>query len=78
MIQLFNKETDTAIGTISEEQLAFLQEQLEEENSGDQDYYFNNDTLEVLEGNGADPALIGLLRNAFGQRGEVEIRWAKE
>lgn len=77
MIQLFDAESGAELGTITEEQLRFLTDQLEEESADDQDYYINRTTLDLFEGNGADPALLEVLRRALGQREEMDIRWSR-
>ncbi len=77
MIHLHDIEANQPLGTISEEQLQFLVDQLEEESSDDQDYYLNRDTVLRFEEAGADPALIALLRTALGNREEMEVRWAR-
>ena len=46
MIQLRDNETDAGIGTISEENLKFLVDQLQEETSEDQDHCINETTLD--------------------------------
>lgn len=78
MVKLFDKETDAALGEITDEQFAFLAEQLEEESSDDTDYYLNRVTLEVFNEQGADKALMDLLYKALGERDEMEIRWTQE
>jgi len=77
MIQLFDAERNTPIGTITDAQLRFLIDELEEESATDQDYYINPATIDMLEAGGGDPALITLLRNALGTREEMEIRWVQ-
>lgn len=77
MIQLFNADTDQAIGEISEEQLEFLAAQMEEEHAEDQDYYLNADLLETWREQGADPALIDLLAKAMGSQEDLSIRWSR-
>lgn len=77
MIQLYDAESGAEIGTITEEHLRFLIDQLEEESEEDQDYYINRTTLDIFEGNGADPALLEVLRRALGQREEMDIRWSR-
>ncbi len=77
MIQLHDKETGARIGTITEDNLRFLVDQLEEESGDDQDYYFTEATLDLLEKGGADTALVSLLRSALNGRAEVEIRWSR-
>lgn len=77
MIELRDKETGARLGEISEEQLQFLVDQLEEETSGDVDYYINATTIDLFEAEGADPALVDLLRRALGTRTEMEIQWSR-
>ncbi len=76
-IRLFDNETGTELGTISEAQLQFLVDQLEEETSDDQDYYLIPRTLDLLEQRGADSEMMGLLRGALGERDGFEIRWER-
>ena len=78
MIHLIDNETGKPIGTISEAQLKALVDQLEEEDTGDQDYYVDGATLDWFEDEGVDSALTALLRKALGSREGMEIRWAKE
>ena len=75
MIKLYELQSNTPIGTISESQLQFLQDQLVEEDSEDQDYYINRATLELFTQRGADPELVTLLEGAMGQRDSIDIRW---
>jgi hypothetical protein len=77
MIHLFDDETGAPVGTITEEQLQYLTDQLEEESAEDTDYYINRDTLDIFEQDGADPALLRVLRTALGTREEMEIRWER-
>lgn len=77
MIQLHDKETGAFIGTITEQSLQFLIDQLEEESRDDQDYYINETTVDNFEQAGADKALVGLLRTALQGRTEVEVRWSR-
>jgi hypothetical protein len=75
MIKLYDKETGRLLGTLREEQLRFLIDQLEEESSDDTDYYINKATIEMLVQAGADPELVTLLQQGLGEREEMEIRW---
>lgn len=77
MIQIHDKDTDARIGTLTDEQLQFLIDQLEEESGEDQDYYINETTVDLFEEKGADKALIALLREALNGRTEMEIRWSR-
>lgn len=76
MIELRDKETGAQLGEITEAQLKFLTDQLEEETSDDRDYYINKATLEMFGGQGADPGLLELLRTALGGREEMELAWS--
>ncbi len=77
MIGLRDKDAGVDLGTISEEQLQFLVDRLEEEFAEDRDYYINRTMLDVLEQNGADPVLTTLLFRAIGDREGVEIQWSR-
>ena len=77
MITLRNKENNQRIGMIHEDQLQFLIDQLEEEDSKDQDYYVNRDTLELLKENGADNQLIKILTEALGNNDDLDVIWDK-
>lgn len=77
MITLTDKETKLIIGTISEEQLQFLIDQLEEESAEDQDYYINIPTLDLLDKNGMDQGLYKMLKDALGSREDMEIVWIR-
>jgi hypothetical protein len=77
MVQLHDKDSGALIGTISEDQLQFLIDELEEESNGDQDYYINVTTIDNFEEAGADKALIDLLRRALTGREEMEVRWSR-
>jgi hypothetical protein len=75
MIQLLDKKTGTVLGTVTETQLQFLKDHLEEESEQDTDYYITPDTLDLLEEEGADAALMSLLRRALGAREEMEVQY---
>lgn len=76
MIELRDAERGTQLGTITDHQLKFLIDALEEESMSDNDYYITADTIEMLETDGADADLIGLLRRALGNREGIDIRWS--
>jgi processive 1,2-diacylglycerol beta-glucosyltransferase len=77
MISLREKGTDRPLGSITEAQLQFLIDQLEEEWLEDRDYAITPMLIEFFEGQGADPALIAVLKEALGGRDEVEIVWSR-
>ncbi len=77
MIVLYDSQTGAELGTLDPAQFDFLTTQLEEESAADQDYYINRATIELFEQEGADAALIDLLRRALGSRDEMDIRWSE-
>lgn len=77
MIELKDKQTGRALARITDQQLQFLVEQLEEESANDTDYYLNAATLDMFAQNGADPALLNILRDALGEREDMEIQWVR-
>ncbi|MBN1824639.1 MAG: galactosyldiacylglycerol synthase [Candidatus Eisenbacteria bacterium] len=78
MIELFDKQSGKKLGRISEEQLNFLIDQLEEETEEDVDYYINKPTLEMFKDRDIDPALLQLLEKGLGSREEMEIEWRED
>ena len=78
MIHLHDKETNKPLGDISEEQYQYLVDHLEEEGLDDQDYAITPLLLQVFEEQGADPALVSLLRSALNGREEAEIVWSRD
>ena len=75
MYRLTNAETGAEVGLITEEQFEFLSANLEEESLEDRDYYIAAVVVAAMAANGADPALIALLRGAVGDRDGVDLRW---
>jgi hypothetical protein len=75
MIQIFEAQSNRALGTLTEAQLAFLKTHLEKESDDDRDFYLNRATVDILAENGADAGLVELLRGAMAGRDELEIRW---
>jgi hypothetical protein len=77
MIQLRDKSSGAPLGTVSDDDLQFLLDHLEEEFREDADYYLDTDTVEMLREAGAPPALLAVLEQALGDAGEVEIQWSR-
>ncbi len=77
MVEIYDAERDTLLGTLSDEQFNALAESLEEESATDQDYWIDAATIDMLEEDAADPGLIGMLRTALGSRDGMDIRWER-
>jgi hypothetical protein len=78
VIKLYDKTTRRPLGTITEKQLRFLQDNLEEESSQDRDYYVTKDTLDFLRKQCGDEQLLRLLEEKLGKKTELEIEWRYE
>ncbi|HEX5215202.1 MAG TPA: hypothetical protein VFV98_07035 [Vicinamibacterales bacterium] len=77
-IVVYDDDSNLIIGRISEAQLDFLDDHLDEESASDRDYYLTADTIDMLEANGGDAGLIGLLRGALRDRADMTISWKVE
>jgi len=77
MIDLYNNETNELLGSITESELQLLVDTLEEESSTDQDYYINQETIDMIADGRASDHLLQLLRAALGTSDGVEIRWKR-
>ncbi len=77
MIEIRDKDTGRPVGSLSESQLQFLIDQLEEESDTDQDYYINRETIDMFAELRADEGLLSFLRKALGEREEMEIQWSR-
>ena len=79
MIELRDKNTNERLGTIEDSELKFLVDELEEESETDRDYYFDADTVDMLEADGASPGLVALFRRILGSQGQegMEITWRR-
>ena len=77
MPQLYNKQTNALIGTVSESDLQFLVDQLEEEDQSDDDYYIDGPTIDLLAANGASETLVSLLKSVVGNGEGIDIAWKK-
>jgi hypothetical protein len=76
MPKLTRIDTEDDIGTINEKQLKFLQEQLQEDREADEDHIvIDQDTLELLSDNGADPELLAILEKGLGDDDQMDVAW---
>jgi FMN phosphatase YigB (HAD superfamily) len=82
-IQLYKEHPDTykreILGTLTEKQLDFLMENLEEEFEEDEEYFLIPDTLDFLKEQGADKELIAMLERALaGTQDGIDILYLVE
>jgi len=77
MVKLYDKATNQFLGEITEEELQFLIDNLEEESLTDVDYYLNQAMLDELKEKGLSETLTRLIETAMGENKEVEIRYER-
>lgn len=77
MIELRDKATDELLGTLSDDELQFLIDELEEESTEDRDYYIDAATVDMLADDGAPAPLVSLLRRALGNEPGIDVRWVR-
>jgi processive 1,2-diacylglycerol beta-glucosyltransferase len=77
MNQLYNKLNGELIGEITDTQLQFLIDQMEEESLEDRDYAITRMELDYFDAQGAEPDLLSMLRSALGNKDEISIIWQK-
>lgn len=75
MYQLIDIEHDNEIGVITEDQVQFLIDNLEEEGVEDQDYYIDPESLSFLAENGGDEELLTMLTDALEGRVNIDVRY---
>jgi hypothetical protein len=76
--RLYIKDSGKLLGALTAEQVQTLVDLLEEEDDDDRDYYIDRDMLEFLEGEGADAALLDMIRPHVGEDEGIEIEWREE
>jgi hypothetical protein len=75
--RLTELDSGTAVGELTESQLRFLVDELEEESATDRDYYIDAATIDMLAAAGADAELLAMLKRALGSREGVEVKWSR-
>jgi hypothetical protein len=79
MPALREKDSGRLIGRISDEDVQFLIDELEEESSDDRDYFIDEETVQMLEDDGGSELLISLLRSAVADQSEgLEVEWTSD
>ena len=77
MVKLYDNDTGQYLGRITDEDLQFLADNLEEESLTDTDYYINRETLDLLKEKGMSEDFAKLIENAMGGGDEIEIRYER-
>ena len=77
-VELVDLASKNVVGRITHDDLAWLNSQLEKEPEDDRDYYFDRPTLDMLEGKGASPQLMAVLRGALGSRDDMDLQWSRQ
>ena len=74
MIKLYDADNEAEIGSITEEHMSVIQENLVEEMLDEYSYNIDAASIGSLETSGADGQLIAMLKRALGNRTSMEIR----
>jgi hypothetical protein len=77
MIDLYIKGTNELLGSITETELQYLEDSLEETSDEDRDYFVDQATIDLLADGRATDHLVHLLKKAVGSGEGVEIEWKK-
>ena len=77
MIDLYIKGTNNLLGSISEAELKYLIDNLEETSSDDRDYFVDQATIDFLADGRASDHLVQVLRKGVGSGDGVDIEWRK-
>jgi hypothetical protein len=75
MPKLYDKQSGALLGIVSDDDIESLIDQLEEEDSADEDYFIDADTIDLLEEAGASETLLSVLRKAVGDSEGIDIRY---
>ena len=73
MIKVYNAENWEFIGKINEEQHELLIDKLEEENSKNDTYYIDGNTIDYLTDTGADEDLLELLKTGLAEDEGIQL-----
>jgi len=74
---LYLKGSDKKVGAITKDQLQTLIDLFEEEDTKDQDYFVDANTIQFLKDKNADEALVELLAANMGDEG-AEFEWRED
>ena len=77
MFKLYEKSTNKFLGQISDEEVQFLRDNMEEESMTDVDYYINKTIFNLLKEKGMSENLTKIIQQAMGNRDEIEIRYER-
>jgi hypothetical protein len=78
MVKVYNKTTNELLGRINEDELTFLQDQLEEDKLNDHDYYIRKETIDEFAASAAATEhLVTVLRTGLRNDDALEIRWER-
>ena len=75
MPKLYEKASGQFLGTVSDEDIQMMVDELEEEDHKDEDYFVDSATIDLLEEAGASAGLTNLLRTAVGDSDGVEVQY---
>jgi len=77
VVTLYDVRTGDELGHISEFDLSVLQSELQAESDSDDDFYFNEVTLDTLQDAGGSAHMLNIIALAINTSGEADIRWSR-
>ena len=77
MVKLYDKTTGKYLGRISDDELQFLIDNLEEESMTDVDYYLNRTVFNLLKEKGMSENLAKMIEQAMGKKDDIEISYER-
>lgn len=75
MPRLYRPNSGETLAEITDAQLQFLIDHLEEEGPDDKDYYINRATLDMFREKKCDEGLLKILQDALGDSDDTDIAW---
>jgi len=77
MVKLYDKTSGKYLGRISDDELQFLIDNLEEESMTDVDYYLNRTVFNLLKEKGMSENLAKMIEQAMGKKDDIEISYER-
>lgn len=75
MIELFNRHSGEKLAVITELQLDFIVDHLEEDTEAEQVYRLTLDSLDFLKKQKAPAELVALLKDVLGKQKKIDIEY---
>jgi processive 1,2-diacylglycerol beta-glucosyltransferase len=78
MVKLRDKGTGADLGSISDEELQYIIDQMDEDSPDDTDYHISRAVLSTMKAVAAPSSLTDLLETSMGDRDGFDVEWLEE